>query len=308
MTLLADQALTLPQGEVAEWRRRPDIEGLRALAVLMVVLYHVGVPGLPGGYVGVDVFFVLSGYLITGMLFREAQARGSVSISKFYARRARRILPASMLVLLVTVVVAHALLSFVRAGTVYVDARWATVFLVNYHFAAVGTDHLRAAAPPSPLQHYWSLAVAVQFYAVWPVIVLVVARIAPRRALRLSLTLVLTALTVGSLAWSVHGTQVSATRAYFSPFTRAWELGAGGLLALAVPGLAQIPTAIGRWLGAIGLAAVIAAALSCSAGTAFPGSAALLPVLGTAWVIAGGTGAQSLRAPLVAALGLTAWR
>src|SRR4051812_12958426 len=138
-----------------ERRFRPDIEGLRALAVVMVVLFHAGATLLPGGYVGVDVFFVLSGFLITGILFREARARGTLSISAFYARRARRILPASIPIIVATVVCSHVLLNFVRADSVYVDARWATLFMANYHFAALGTDYLHAAAPPSPLQHFW---------------------------------------------------------------------------------------------------------------------------------------------------------
>ena len=290
MTLLAQEVAT-PAAAPVQRRFRPDIEGLRALAVLMVVLYHAGASWLPGGYVGVDVFFVLSGFLITGILLREAQSRGTVSISGFYARRARRILPASMLVVVATVVAAHGLLNFVRAGTVYSDARWATGFLANYHFSAVGTDYLQAAAPPSPLQHFWSLAVEEQFYVVWPLVVLVVARLTPRRHLRAGLGVVLAVLTIGSLAWSVHDTQVSATTAFFSPFTRAWELGAGALLAVAAPLLTKLPRRSGPVLGVVGIVAVLGAALVYTARTPFPGSAALLPVLGTALVVAAGTAA-----------------
>jgi peptidoglycan/LPS O-acetylase OafA/YrhL len=289
MTLLAAELPQQARSKPSERRFRPDIEGLRAFAVAMVVLYHAGAGWLPGGYVGVDVFFVLSGFLITGILFREADQRGVVSISGFYARRARRILPASILVIVATVVASHFLLNYVRARDIYTDARWATGFLANYHFSAVGTDYLQAAAPPSPLQHFWSLAVEEQFYVVWPLAVLLVAKLSPRHRLRVNLTVLLSLLTVASIAWSVHDTAASATTAYFSPFTRAWELGVGALLALAAPALLRLPQKIGPWLGCAGAAAVIAAALMYTKQTAFPGYAAALPVLGVAAVVAAGT-------------------
>src|SRR5919197_5057379 len=146
---------------------RDDIQGLRAVAVLLVVLDHAGVPFLRGGYVGVDVFFVLSGFLITGLLLSEAARRGSVSIGGFYARRARRIIPAAALTLLVTDVAAHHLLNFVRARQVISDSVWAAAFGANVHFAQ-GTDYFARGQPPSPLLHFWTLSVEEQFYLVWP--------------------------------------------------------------------------------------------------------------------------------------------
>ncbi|GAB3678761.1 acyltransferase family protein [Angustibacter aerolatus] len=278
---------------------RPDVEGLRALAVLLVVLYHAGVPRLTGGYVGVDVFFVLSGFLITGLLLREATATGTVSISGFYARRARRILPASLLVILATVVASVVLLNFVRAGQVLSDARWATAFMANLHFAATGTDYLQADVPPSPLQHYWSLAVEEQFYVVWPVLVLLVAKLAPRRLVGRAVGVVIALISVASLAWCIEQTSQAATQAYFSPFTRAWELGVGALLAAGSGWLLRLPAVVGRWLGWLGLAAVIGSAFWITDATPFPGAYALLPVLGTAAVVAAGSIAPGVGAESV---------
>src|SRR6266516_7797467 len=138
---------------------RADIQGLRALAVLLVVLAHAGVSFLPGGFVGVDVFFVLSGFLITGLLLAEARANGSVSLIDFYVRRARRILPAAALTLVATDVAAFYLLNFVRARQAVSDSIWASVFAANIDFARQGTDYFAQGQPPSPIQHFWSLAV-----------------------------------------------------------------------------------------------------------------------------------------------------
>ncbi len=273
----------------AERAFRPDVEGLRAVAVGLVVLFHAGVTWLPGGYVGVDVFFVLSGFLITGLLLREAASTGTVSIGGFYARRARRILPASMLVIVVTVLASHWLLNFVRAQQVYADARWAAGFLANVRFSAVGTDYLQASAPPSALQHYWSLAVEEQFYLVWPLLILLVVKLMPRDRMRFGVGAVLVVLSSGSFAWCLVQTAQAATEAYFSAVTRAWELGVGALLAVGAGLLRRLPRILGRWLSWLGVAGVVASAAVFTERTAFPGSAALLPVLGTALVVAGGT-------------------
>ena len=137
---------------------RGDIQGLRAVAVLMVVAAHAGVPFLPGGFVGVDVFFVISGYLIAGLLYREVMLTGQVSIGAFWARRARRILPAATLVTVVTVVASLAWMSLLDARQVVIDALWASAFAANVHFAQQGVFYFAQDTGPSPLQHYWSLA------------------------------------------------------------------------------------------------------------------------------------------------------
>lgn len=268
---------------------RPDIEGLRAVAVALVVLGHAGVPRLDGGYVGVDVFFVLSGFLITGLLVRERTSTGRTSIAGFYARRARRILPAASLVLVATVLASYHWLGFLRGGVVAEDGKWTAVFAANFHFASEGTQYLNALAPPSPLQHYWSLAVEEQFYLVWPLLFLTVATIAPRVSLAGKLAGVLTLIVIASFTWSVVQTDTNITLAFFSPLTRAWELAVGALLAVCVPRLGRLPTGIAQWMSWAGMGAVAGSAFVFNAGSAFPGYAAALPVLGTAMVVAGGT-------------------
>ena len=153
---------------VAVLHHRDDIQGLRAVAVLLVVLDHAGVRFLRGGYVGVDVFFVLSGFLITGILLAGAVKRGHVSLLNFYSRRARRILPAATLTLIVTTIVAYQLLNYVRAKQAVWDSFWASLFAANIRFAHQGADYFAQGQPPSLVQHYWSLAVEEQFYLVWP--------------------------------------------------------------------------------------------------------------------------------------------
>jgi len=142
----------------AERQFRPDVEGLRAVAVLMVVIAHANIGVLPGGYVGVDVFFVISGFLITGLLLK-AHDHGRLSLAEFYARRVRRILPAASLVLIATVVASSYFLSGSRAAHIAGDAQWSSLFASNVNFIRQSTDYLNAQAPPSPLQHFWSLAV-----------------------------------------------------------------------------------------------------------------------------------------------------
>ena len=276
---------------------RPDIQGLRAVAVVLVVAGHVfGSP--TGGYVGVDVFFVVSGFLITGLLLREHQRSGRLDLREFYARRVRRLLPAGVLVLSVTNVAAWLLFTGERAGQTLTDAGWALLFAANLRFAALGTDYFDQARPASPVQHYWSLAVEEQFYLVWPcllIAVLVLARRSPRRhgrdPVRVALLIVL-GLSVASLLWSVVSTRTGATAAYFSTPARAYELGLGALLALALATRVMLP--VGRRAGTAltwtGLAGIAVAAWAFDSTTAFPGAVALLPVTAAALVLLGGTG------------------
>jgi peptidoglycan/LPS O-acetylase OafA/YrhL len=253
--------------------------------VLLVVLGHAGVPFLGGGYVGVDVFFVLSGFLITGLLLVYAERRGRVSLGRFYARRARRILPAAALTLLATDLVATHLLNFVRARQAVSDSVWAAAFGANVHFAQQGSDYFAQGQPPSPLLHFWTLSVEEQFYLVWP------ALLALLLFRRRRLLLVVAGLGLASLAWSIASTRGAESAAYFSTFARAWELALGAGLAIAGPRLPRV-----RWLG---LAAIGAAAVGFSSTTPFPGYAALLPAVGAALVITAGGRARLLSsAPL----------
>lgn len=278
---------------------RGDIQGLRAIAVLTVIAAHAGVPFLPGGYVGVDVFYVISGYLISGLLFREVLGSGTFSLTGFWSRRARRILPAATLVTTLTVVASLFWMSLIDARQVVTDAVWATLFAANVHFSRENVDYFSQAAGPSPLQHYWSLAVEEQFYVVWPLLLLAclgVTRLVtgmkkqqrlPRRAVLALLVVV----TVSSFAWSIYQTSHDPGSAYFSTLTRTWELGIGALAALLSPRAARrLTPRVVTAISMLGLAAVVVSCVTFTPQTAFPGYAAALPVLGTALLLLAGAG------------------
>ena len=267
-------------------RFRPEVQGLRALAVLLVLVYHLNPKLLPGGYVGVDVFFVISGFLITSLLLREVTEHGRVSLAKFYVRRVRRLLPAATLVLLVTGAVSLVVLPVTRLG----DTAWqllaSALWVENLYLADQSLDYLAAETPPSPVQHFWSLSVEEQFYLVWPLLFLLWA-LAARwwRAGNGVLTAVLGAVFVASLTCSVLMTTSGDGGAYFWPVTRAWELAAGGLLAVSMS-RGSLPERLRLPLGWLGVAAIVASALLYDSGTPFPGYTALLPILGCVAVIA----------------------
>ncbi|MDY0828183.1 acyltransferase family protein [Microbacterium sp. BG28] len=274
---------------------RRDIQGLRALAVLAVVGAHaVGWPR--GGFVGVDVFFVISGFLITGLLLREVEATGRVSLARFYGRRARRLVPAAVVVLTLTVGAGFVVFNAVVAERTLHDAVWSALFAANWHFAAEGTDYFHATDAASALQHFWSLSVEEQFYLVWPGVVVLSLLLLPaaaRRGRRGRLTVagIAAAVVLASALWAASQTASEATVAYFSTLTRAWELGAGAVLAAAAPLLARIPRPVGGTMAWVGLAGIVTAfAVIDPAVGGFPAPWAALPVAATALVLAGGVG------------------
>jgi peptidoglycan/LPS O-acetylase OafA/YrhL len=267
---------------------RPDIEGLRAIAVALVVLNHAGVSRFAGGYVGVDVFFVLSGFLITGLLLKEQERGKRISLVGFYARRARRILPAGTLVLAVTVLASVLLIGGNSSVRTAEDAQWAAILMSNIHFIQQGTNYWAADLPPSPLQHFWSLSIEEQFYFVWPTCLIAVSVIAQRIPLRTKLTVFLVCVIAASLMWSMRQTADNATAAYFSTFTRVWELAAGALLAVVAPWIVRAPRGLGSMMSLVGVAMIVTAALRFDEFTPFPGSAALLPIGGAVLAVAGG--------------------
>jgi peptidoglycan/LPS O-acetylase OafA/YrhL len=285
-------------------RHRQDIQGLRGVAVLLVVFAHAGVGFLKGGYVGVDVFFVLSGFLITGILLSGALRDGRLSLATFYARRARRILPAAALTLVATDFAAYYLLNFVRAREAVSDSIWASFFAANVRFARQGTDYFAQGQPPSPIQHFWSLAVEEQFYLVWPTLLSVVLfgpainrRFAVRRRSRTQpvtrqamsrLLVVILVIAGASLMWSIHYTKSTPAAAYFSAAARAWELGLGAALAIAASSLMRMPAWVRAVIGWLGLICVACSAVLFTSSTSFPGYAALLPTIGAALVIGAG--------------------
>ena len=272
---------------------RPEIQALRAVAVALVVVYHLWPDAVPGGFIGVDVFFVISGFLITALLLREIERTGTVSLLAFWARRARRILPAALATVFVCGLAVVALVPSSLWPQWIDEMRASTLYVQNWQLASGAVDYFAVAEnTPSPVQHFWSLSVEEQFYLLWPVVLLVTAR--SRRALLIGMA-VLTAL---SLAYSLYLTAGNPAAAYFVTPTRAWEFGAGGLLAFARPAARPSPR-----LCAAGLAAIVAGALLFSVATPFPGWAALVPVLGAVAVIRAGAASRTLAVRPVQFLG-----
>jgi peptidoglycan/LPS O-acetylase OafA/YrhL len=265
-----------------------------------VVLYHAGLSQLRGGYVGVDVFFVISGFVITGVLVREREASRRTSLGRFYGRRCRRIIPAASLVIIVVVLATYRFLGPISGTQTAIDARWTAVFLANFHFWSQGSNYLTASLPPSPLLNFWSLAVEEQFYLVYPAVFLLVAVLRVSWwSFRARLMVVLGAVVGASFAWSVIQTASNPQAAYYSPLTRAWELALGALLAVGTPWLVKAPQRFAAGATWLGLIAIGASAVWFGAETPYPGAWAAIPVVGAVLVIAAGTpaprwGAESL--------------
>ena len=290
-------------------RYRPEIDGLRALAVAMVVLFHAGVPGVPGGFVGVDVFFVISGYLITVNLHGDL-LRGRFDIVAFYERRARRILPA-LFVMMVGAWVGASLFLPADLKLFAESEVAATVSLSNIFFWR-HSGYFDVGAGVSPLLHTWSLAVEEQFYIVFPLLLWAVARLARGRRSTVTLTLAaLWALSFGFSLWQVAHDQRAA---FYLPLARAWELLTGASLAVAAP-----PAPSRRWLreavGVSALALILAPAFLLAATAPFPGANALAPCLGAALIIWSGMGEAAepsltvrlLQSPPLVGLGLVSY-
>lgn len=270
-------------------RFRLDIQGLRAIAVTMVLVYHLWPNALPGGYTGVDVFFVISGYLITSLLLRELDATGRINLPQFYVRRARRLLPAALMTLLAIVVATAVLLPVTQRESVAREVMAAALYFENWWLAAQAVDYLAMGEAPSPVQHFWSLSVEEQYYFVWPAalagLYLLVRGLVGREAFRRGFMLFTALVILASLAYSIYSGLAGSTGSYFSSFTRIWQLAIGGLVA-AMPA-AEAKT--GRsYLLAAGLAGILAAGLLLDSDTAYPGYAALLPTLATALAIFAG--------------------
>jgi peptidoglycan/LPS O-acetylase OafA/YrhL len=276
------------------------VEGLRAVAVGLVLLYHAGFFLFPGGFVGVDVFFVISGFLITGMLVREVERSGRVSLGHFYARRARRLLPAASVALVFTALMTWASASVVQWRAVGGDIVAAAAYVVNWRLAARSVDYLAEGMAASPVQHYWSLSVEEQFYVIWPFLLVLVALLVRRLGWRVRPTMAaaLAAIVVPSLLWSILATARTPQSAFFVTTTRLWELGVGAFVAVGAVLWRRLSFAAARALGWLGLAAIAGSALLLDAASTWPGALALLPVLGTAAVIIAGSGERGA-APFV---------
>jgi len=250
-----------------------QIQGLRALAALLVTIFHARL--VPGGFIGVDIFYVISGYLITGLILREIENTGTLNLQNFYQRRIKRLLPTSVFVLFVTAIVGMFVLPAITRDALGRDLFAAATYISNYLFAWWQNDYQNLNATPSPFIHYWSLAVEEQFYIVWPIFILFLSRYGKRAVLYgVAISSAL------SLLLSIYQTQTSPIWAFYSLPTRAWELGVGALL-LFIPDTFWKNRFI-PWVGLIGIAI---AALKFDENTSFPGINAVLPVGATALLI-----------------------
>ncbi|WP_233189110.1 acyltransferase family protein [Subtercola sp. Z020] len=265
---------------------RSDIQGLRAVAVTLVVLYHAQVSVVSGGYIGVDVFFVVSGFLITSHLVAPLFRGERIRFGEFYARRARRILPASLVVLVLTAVAGAIFLPPLDVRGMFNDAIATALYAPNILFAVQGTNYL-SESTPSLFQHYWSLGVEEQFYLVWPALIALAFFIV--RKSRRSLFIVLVAIVVLSFAACLVLTVRSQPLAFFLLPTRAWELGVGGIIGFAsVSGRLTLKPVVGAVLSWAGLAIIVSAAFVFDSDTLYPGFNAAVPVLGAALLLIGG--------------------
>ncbi|WP_313812451.1 acyltransferase family protein [Glutamicibacter sp.] len=285
---------------------RPEIQALRALAVLLVVAYHLEPEILPGGYIGVDIFFVISGFLITSHLLREARATGSIDLAGFFAGRARRILPAAMAVILAAAAATMLFLPKTLWEALGQQALASAFSVQNWVLAANSVDYLAADREPGPLQHFWSLGVEEQFYLLWPLIILAVCWfVKPSRERadgfarrRKTLWIAFSLMAALSLACSIFTGYSGNAAGYFMTTTRIWELAAGGLLALASDAVGHQELTLPRWMTALSvrnaavllaLVAIFWAAVNYSPSTVFPGIAAAVPVAACALIIAAGS-------------------
>lgn len=263
---------------------RSDIEGLRAVAVLLVVAYHAGVTRLSGGYVGVDVFFVISGFLITNVLIRSIREDDSIPLREFWARRFRRLLPMSTLVAATTLFLGMFMLEEGRLRNVAVEVLGAFGFSANLVLYFQSSVYLSGVTLPSPVQHFWSLAVEEQFYLVWPLLLLVILRTA-RHLWKVSFGAVIVMMGGASLIVSMNLTRQDPGGGYYLPHARAWEILAGAGLGMAWTRLETVPRSARSILGWSGVGLIVWSALVFDAETMFPGHAALAPVLGAVAVL-----------------------
>ena len=254
-----------------------QIQGLRALAALLVTLFHA--KWVNGGFIGVDIFYVISGFLITGLLLREIERTGTINFKEFYARRFKRLLPTSFFVLLITAVASWLLIPDTMRSSLGRDIIAASLYVSNYLFAWWQADYQNLDATPSPVIHYWSLAVEEQFYLIWPLLILFFFIAATKYKKKILLTLLVATVTALSFVFSIYQTETSPIWAFYSLPTRAWELGLGALLVLLPP----IKTK--KLVGLLGFIFIIVSAFIFGETTAFPGVNAVLPVLGTVMLI-----------------------
>lgn len=286
--------MTRPSKNINPRYLNQDIQGLRAIAVLAVIFFHIFPSQVTGGFVGVDVFFVISGYLITGLLYREAQASGKINILNFYTRRIRRLLPAALLVIM-TVLCGITFIPKVQWIDLYKDSAACLLYVQNWWLAHQSVDYLAEDSAYSPLRHFWSLAVEEQYYIVWPIVILLTNQITPvfQRQTQKAFCYLLVSVLLISLSYSIYATATHPSFAYFATTVRAWELAIGGLLALMISHLKFNSAGHQSLISWLGIILIILSILFFNEATAFPSYNALLPTLGAALVIWAGNAAGS---------------
>ncbi|RUW63378.1 acyltransferase family protein [Mesorhizobium sp. M7A.F.Ca.US.008.03.1.1] len=264
---------------------RPDIQGLRALAVGGVVAFHFGLTALPGGFAGVDIFFVISGYLITRHLLQEIGDSGRLNLWRFYARRARRLLPASLFVILATLVAGAFILSPEEQALYSKGAMFASAYMINLWLIRWSFDYFASDAANNPFIHFWSLSVEEQFYLAWPALLVFAAWLRPGRRMAIVAIGVTGLVSFAVCAWLTSVAQPWAF--YFSPL-RAWEFAAGGLASMVPASFLQHHPRLRAVQGWLGLALIVPAYLLLDEALPFPGLLALLPVAGTVLLLVSG--------------------
>ncbi|MGA8330986.1 MAG: acyltransferase family protein, partial [Mycobacterium sp.] len=305
------QVDSVTTAQVAQSARPPqadyryDIEGLRGLTLLAILGFHAEIPGVGGGFVGPDIFFIISGFVITGQLWKEVSNSGTVGLRRFYGGRARRLLPVSAFVGIITMFGSAMLLSPLAIRNVIGDGIACALYVGNYRFALQGVDYFAADRPPSPFQHYWTLGVEEQFYLIWPILLVGTAWIlghtrrragahaAGGAASERPYLVLLVLIAAGSFALSLWATYAMPPMAYFSLPTRAWDLAVGCLLALTVGRWRRLPATAATILGWAGLALILLACHQFRSSTPYPGTAALIPLLGTVLVLGAGCAAPT---------------
>ena len=290
---------------------RSDIEGLRGLAILMAISFHLGVPYLSGGFVSVDFFFVISGFLITSLLAGEfakheeqAAGSGAISLKRFYIRRVRRILPVAVTIIFLTVSLGYILFNSLRSERILYNGVWALFFCANINAIQQATDYFQEGLPTSPLLHYWSLAVEEQFYFFWPLLFLLSARnwfrlpFFKRLSWERRVFWVISVVGIASYCWSIYATSQNPKGAYFSTLTRTFELATGAAVAILVRMRPNIPVRLKHCLSFASIVLILGTTLTFSSYRNFPGYLGLLPTLATALYIIGGTPSHAGSIPL----------
>lgn len=264
---------------------RRDVQGLRAIAVLLVIFAHAGIDRFASGFIGVDIFFVISGYVITQVLQRRPPRSVMYNLRHFYIRRILRIVPAATLTLTVTIVTGFFLLGDNFNAALIDDVRAAALFAANFRLISTSSDYFMSGIDPSLVTHFWSLAVEEQFYFVYPLVVFTLTWVAPLKHRTTMLRIVLLAVIAASAFWSAYLTPINAVEAYYSPFTRLWELALGGLTAVLPQTWRSVYPRISQTIAWTAGALLVAAIFVITPTSGFPGTAAWLPCGATALLL-----------------------